>query len=70
MTEEQKRAALAEALKKRQAASGARKAGPDVSAAVKEAEQRKKNAKSKADKEGRDRWAIWSPRNVTLVVIL
>jgi len=52
LTEEQKKAALAEALKKRQAANGLRKGGPDVSAAVKEAEQRKKNAKNKADKEG------------------
>lgn len=69
MTEEQKKAALAEALKKRQAAGGPRKAGPDMSAAVKEQEQRKKNAKAKADKEGRDRWAFWSLCSVRLVVI-
>ena len=29
-----------------------------MSAAVKEAEERKKNAKSKVDKEGRDRWCV------------
>jgi len=55
LTEEQKKAALAEALKKRQAANGPRKGGADVSAAIKEAELRKKNAKNKVDKEGRDR---------------
>lgn len=70
MTEEQKKAALAEALKKRQAAGGPRKAGPDMSEAVKEQEQRKKNAKGKADKEGRDRWAIWYLSRVRLIVFV
>ena len=50
-----KKAALEEAMKKRQTKTGGnRKTGPDVSAALREAEERKNGKKKGASKEPRD----------------